>query len=99
MRTSTRHGRRFNHWSLSLLLGGALATAAWAQAALSFDIPAQDLAIALESFAAQADKEVLFDREQALGKQSASIKGQLEPAAALKLLIAPTGLPGPKLFM
>ncbi len=93
MRTSTRHDRRFNHWSLSLLLGGALATAAWAQAALSFDIPAQDLAVALESFAAQADKEVLFDREQALGKQSASIKGQLEPAAALKLLIAPTGLP------
>jgi len=61
--------------------------AAHAAHAESFNIPGQDLATALESFARQADKEVLFDRTQLQGMVSHTIQGEIPALEALKLLI------------
>src|SRR5262245_22538220 len=95
MNLSVRPGCR--HWILAaasaVALTLSLSGAAWAQPMRSFDIPAQDLAVALEAFAKQADTEVLFDREQTRGKQSIEIKGELDPAAALRALMGGNGLP------
>lgn len=59
---------------------------------LQLDVPAQDLGTALETFAAQADKEVLFDQQQVRGKKSVAIKGELDSLKALQQLIGAHGL-------
>ena len=83
---------KLNRGVLATLLAVVMMSTVWAQAPRLFDIPAQDLAVALESFAAQADMEVLFDREQARGKLSTPVKSQISPAAALHILVSESGL-------
>jgi outer membrane receptor protein involved in Fe transport len=85
MKSSAR--RTFKRWFLAGVVMTIVNSTGWAQVMRSFDIPAQDLATALETFATQADKEILFDREQARGKRSMTIKGELDPAAALRTLV------------
>jgi outer membrane receptor protein involved in Fe transport len=68
------------------------AAAAVRPAAVRFDIPAMDLAGALEAFGKQSGKEIIFDRAQAAGKRSAPVLGVYEPRKALSLLLAGSGL-------
>lgn len=84
--------------------GGALTPAALAAALLpavpaqarerqaGFDIPAQDLAAALQLFASQAQVQILFPYERAAGQKSRALKGRMPTRAALEKLIAGQGL-------
>ncbi|MBL8267896.1 TonB-dependent siderophore receptor [Steroidobacter sp.] len=75
-----------------LLLTSLVAMSAAQAQSVRLDVPAQDLGLALEAFAAQADKEVLFDMEQVRGKQSVAVKGDFDPSNALKQMIGASGL-------
>ena len=57
-----------------------------------FDIPAQDMQSALNEFARQSDRQILFSTDVAASKRTAGVKGELEPEAALKQLLKGTGL-------
>lgn len=69
----------------------ALPAPAMAQAASGFSIPARDLAGALESFARQSGKSIMFEREKVMGARSTAIKGRMKTEEALKRLLAGTG--------
>lgn len=58
----------------------------------SFDIERQSLAAALNQFAAQSDRQILFSTEAVASKRSAGVKGELEPEMALRELLQGTGL-------
>src|SRR5262245_29045676 len=58
----------------------------------SFDIEQQSLATALNEFASQSDRQILFSTEAVESKQTHGIKGLLEPEAALRQLLKGTGL-------
>lgn len=60
--------------------------------AKQFDIPAQDVQSALNEFARQSDRQILFSTDVAVKRRTAGIKGELEPEAALKELLKGTGL-------
>lgn len=70
----------------------AIAGPAHAQSTRDFDIPAQPLISALESFGRQSGAEILFDRREAAGRTSAAVKGTMAPSAALVRVLAGTGL-------
>lgn len=71
----------------------AISAPAWAQdASRSFNIPAQDLAAALELFGRQGGVEIVFDRRVASGKTSPAVVGSYTPEAALERLVAGSGL-------
>jgi len=57
-----------------------------------FDIPAQDMQSALNEFARQSDRQILFSTAVSASKRTAGVKGELEPEAALKQLLKGTGL-------
>jgi outer membrane receptor protein involved in Fe transport len=57
-----------------------------------FDIPAQDLATALNQFGVQSGREVLYTSDILTAKRSARVQGELEPDTALRVLLAGTGL-------
>ena len=57
-----------------------------------FDIERGNLASALNQFAAQSDRQILFSTDVVVSKRSNRIKGELEPEAALRLLLKGTGL-------
>ena len=57
-----------------------------------FNIERQSLAAALSQFAAQSDRQILFSTDVVAAKRSNSIKGELEPEAALRRLLKGTGL-------
>lgn len=72
-----------------LVLGGQAA----AQAARhAFDIPAQDAVPALQAYAKQAGKQVLFPYEAAAGRRTPAVTGELSDAEALNRLAAAAGL-------
>jgi outer membrane receptor protein involved in Fe transport len=69
------------------------ATPATAQSqTLSFDIPAQDLSVALRAYGQQARKQVTFDGGVVRGKTSHAVSGAYTADAALTQLLAGTGL-------
>jgi iron complex outermembrane receptor protein len=74
----------------------ALLTAAPANAVdnnkIQFHIPSQSLQSALNTFALQAKKDVLFSPEIAAAKRSAALDGEYDTRTALQLLLAGTGL-------
>ncbi len=58
----------------------------------NFNIPAQDMAGALEAFGRQSGKEILFDRAQVSGRRSGAVRGSYEPRDALNRLLRGSGL-------
>ena len=59
---------------------------------IAFDIPTQSLASALDAYSISAHREVLYNGELAVGRQSATVKGHFTPEAALQALLDGTGL-------
>ena len=65
----------------------------WAQIqAYSFDIPAQDLASALQAFGKQSKQQLVFDGSDVRGKSSAALMGTYSADEGIKRLLAGTGL-------
>jgi outer membrane receptor protein involved in Fe transport len=60
-------------------------------APVTFDLPAQPAGQAVLAFSQQAQVEVIFSTDDLRSVQSAAVVGPHEPAAALTLLLAPTG--------
>jgi iron complex outermembrane recepter protein len=58
----------------------------------SFDIGGQPLAGALNEFARQSSRQILFSTEVVQAKRTRGVKGELEPEAALRQLLEGTGL-------
>jgi TonB family protein len=59
---------------------------------LTFDLPAQPLVSALETYAAVSGWQVVYDGALARGRQSTAVKGRFAPDVALRILLAGTGL-------
>lgn len=57
-----------------------------------FDIDAQDLGAALNEFALQSNKEILFVEAETTDKSATKVSGKYAPTAALDLLLTDTGL-------
>ncbi len=70
----------------------AIAGAACAQSQHHFDIPAEPASDALQAFAQQAGKRVLFSYDAVQGKQTPAVSGVLLDDEALKILINSAGL-------
>ena len=60
--------------------------------AVHFRIEAQDLGSALNQFALQSGKELLFVEDEISGKSTSEVSGRYHPLAALDRLLANTGL-------
>ena len=60
--------------------------------AVEFHIEAQDLGGALNQFALQSGKEILFVEDEIAGKSAVEVSGSYHPIAALEALLANTGL-------
>ncbi len=88
---------RYSKLLASALLPFALgvpANAAFAQTPTSieqskrnFEIPAQDLASALNAWGKQADIQVLFPYDSVVGRRSAPVSGRMTPSQALQQLM------------
>jgi len=63
-------------------------------ATFSFDIPGEDLALALNQIAQQSHIEISYSAELTRGKTSPPLKGAYTPEQALKLLLKGSGLHG-----
>ena len=59
---------------------------------MPFDLPAQPLASALESYSVSSGWQVLYNSRLAAGRQSSAVKGEITPGVALRMLLAGTGL-------
>ncbi|MDE0442862.1 MAG: TonB-dependent receptor [Gammaproteobacteria bacterium] len=59
---------------------------------VQFHIEAQDLGSALNEFALQSGKEILFVEDEIAGKSTSEVSGSYHPTAALEQLLANTGL-------
>ena len=57
-----------------------------------FDLPAQPLALALERYSVASGWQIIYDSNLATGLRSAGVRGNLPPSAALRMLLAGTGL-------
>jgi hypothetical protein len=94
-------------WTLRLIAGSALvgaiasndaagadgrSTAADPTMAMPFDLPAQPLASALESYSVSSGWQVMYNGRLAAGRHSSAVKGEFTPGAALRMLLAGTGL-------
>ena len=92
VRCSTHVLRRYLMAALaaasSVLMHSALADTA----TFDFDIPREDLALALNQIAQQSHIEIAFSAELTRGKTSPSLKGTYTPERALKLLLKGSGL-------
>lgn len=82
----------------SIILAGAasLALAAGAQAQsggeVVYDIPAQDLAGALNAYAVQSDKDILFSPDAVDTRRTGGLQGRYAPDQALAMLLDGSGL-------
>jgi hypothetical protein len=59
---------------------------------MAFDLPAQPLASALEGYSIASGWQVIYNGSLADGRRSTGVKGEFTPDAALRLLLAGTGL-------
>ena len=93
-----RHGQRRHHAIGLVLLPLAMP---WTSTAAEttkpnqpvvFEIEAQDLGSALNEFALQSGREILFEEAQVAGEDSEGIRGPYEPIAALEQLLAEADL-------
>ncbi|MEL1263043.1 TonB-dependent receptor [Pseudoxanthomonas putridarboris] len=62
------------------------------EASVRFDIPAGDLAVALERFSTQSGIQAMYRQELIAGKKSVAVKGALVPSDALRQLLSAAGL-------
>ncbi|MGY3530987.1 MULTISPECIES: STN domain-containing protein [Bradyrhizobium] len=82
----------------ALLIGGICAVAAQqrdtvaASAAIEFNIPAQQLASALQAYGERTGVQVLYESNSATGRKSTSVEGRLTPEDALNMLLTGTDL-------
>lgn len=84
---------RLKSWALAGASVAAIASPAWSQDAVrQFNIPTQDMAAALQAFGRQGDVDILFDRNALRGLTSARVEGAHAPEAALRRLLAGSGL-------
>ncbi len=59
---------------------------------IAFDVPAQPLVTALESYSVASGWQVIYDGNLATGRRSTAVKGFFAPSVALRMLLAGTGL-------
>jgi hypothetical protein len=59
---------------------------------MPFDLPAQPLASALESYSVSSGWQVIYNGRLTAGRQSSAVKGDFTPGAALRMLLAGTSL-------
>lgn len=59
---------------------------------ITFDLPAQPLVSALESYSIASGWQVIYDADLATGRRSSGVKGSFAPAIALRMLLVGTGL-------
>jgi hypothetical protein len=59
---------------------------------IAFDIPTQSLASALDAYSVIAHREVVYNGQLAIGRQTAGVRGYFTPEAALQRLLEGTGL-------
>ncbi|MCC8982598.1 STN domain-containing protein [Bradyrhizobium acaciae] len=82
----------------ALLIGGVCAVAAQqreivaASTPIEFNIPAQQLAGALQAYGERTGVQVLYESNSATGRKSAPVEGTLTPEEALNLLLKGTDL-------
>ncbi|MGN1286166.1 MAG: STN domain-containing protein [Bradyrhizobium sp.] len=82
----------------ALLIGSICAVAAQqhetvaASAPIAFNIPAQQLAGALQAYGERTGVQVLYESNSATGRKSTSVEGSLTPEDALNLLLTGTDL-------
>jgi TonB family protein len=57
-----------------------------------FDLPAQPLESALESYSVASGWQVVYNARLAIGRRSTEVKGSFTPGAALAMLLTGTGL-------
>ena len=62
------------------------------EAQMAFDIPAQPLHAALETYGVTTGREVVYNGKLAIGRQSAAVRGVFAPEVALQILLQGTGL-------
>jgi hypothetical protein len=60
--------------------------------ALTFDIPAQSLAAALEQYGSLTGRDAIYKSSLMVGRRSTAVRGQLSPDEALAVLLQGTGL-------
>ncbi len=77
---------------LIALMESSRAATASRETAVSFDIPAQPLASALDRYGDATGREVFYDTVLAVGRRSIGVQGFLTPEAALRTLLEGTGL-------
>ncbi|WP_158240597.1 secretin and TonB N-terminal domain-containing protein [Telmatospirillum siberiense] len=63
-----------------------------AEGQISFDLPAQPLASALEQYSVVSGLQVVYDGTLAEGHESTPVKGNFSPEVALRILLDGTGL-------
>ena len=93
-RHARRHRRRIGLLVLPLVLP-CTSTAAETtdhEPAVIFEIDAQDLGGALNAFALQSGREILFEENKVAGEDTEGIRGRYEPIAALERLLAEANL-------
>ena len=82
----------------ALLIGSICAVAAQQRgtvavsAAIEFNIPAQQLASALQAYGERTGVQVLYESNSAAGRKSTSVEGSLTPEDALNVLLTGTDL-------
>lgn len=89
-REALRHGDRAT--ASKSLIAGSGQQLAESERRIVFDIPAQDLNTALLAFAEKADFQVVYDAEIPRGLETPGVQGSHTPEAALRRLLAGTGL-------
>lgn len=94
------HDRTIRRILAAALAGSAVAAVATPAVAAQaqdgvrrgYDIPAQDLAAALEAFGRQSGKAIMFSRDRLTGARSKPLRGSFPVDQALGRLLAGTGL-------
>jgi hypothetical protein len=93
-------GRRANArtWLSGLAVGLACIAAATADdhlrplGAIKFDIPSEPLVEALQAYSVTTGTQVMFESSTTAGYQSAAVRGEFTPEAALQAMLADTDL-------
>ncbi len=97
-RQFVRHGALVIHLFLGVIIFGNPAARAagddkaGSPSVISFNIPAQALGPALESYARLANREILYDGTVVSGRKSGEVDGSYTPERALEILLAGTGI-------
>lgn len=90
---SMRRALNINLLPSALALAVSLPIASYVQAQeIEIDIPSQPLGTALQEFGRQTNLQVLYSPTDVQGKNSAPVKGKLEPSQAVAALLEGTGI-------